>query len=64
MKIIREVIVTVECTEGEEVNRYICNTCGEVVRSVAMKRKNYTRKKLKYSKLIFIDKCNSCKKIR
>ncbi|MDU6522145.1 hypothetical protein [Clostridium sp.] len=44
------------------MDRYICNTCGEIVRIVDIKRTEYTKKRFKYSKLIFVDKCNGCKK--
>lgn len=54
--------MTLGVTEGKVVDRYICNTCGKIVRIVDIKRMNYTRKKLKHSKLIFVDKCNNCKK--
>lgn len=51
----------VECTEGKEVDRYICNKCGRVVREVSVKGKKYRNRISGYSKLIFIKKCDRCK---
>ena len=62
MKILRKITVAVECTNGKEVDRYICNKCGRVVKEVNIKGKQYIRKKSVYSKFIFIEKCNECKK--
>ncbi|MDB2104848.1 MULTISPECIES: hypothetical protein [Clostridium] len=62
LKILRKITVAIECTEGKEVDRYICNKCGRVVREVNINGKKYTRKKSVYSKVIFIEKCNECKK--
>ncbi|WWU63306.1 hypothetical protein QJR26_09705 [Clostridium baratii] len=60
MKILRKITVAVECTEGKEIYRYICNRCGKIVRDVNIKESKYTRKKLVYSKVIFIKECKRC----
>ena len=62
MKILRKITVEVKCTEEKEVDRYICNKCGRVVRQVNINGKKYIRKKSVYSKFIFIEKCDKCKK--
>ena len=47
-------------TGGEEVARYICSRCGKKIKDsirVNKRRKNNNHNK-RYSKLIYIDKCN------
>ncbi|WP_195259288.1 hypothetical protein [Clostridium paraputrificum] len=60
MKILRKITVTLGCTEGKEVERYTCSKCRRIEKEISTKKREYTRKKLAYSKLIFIKKCNSC----
>jgi len=50
LKILRRIIVTLECTEGKEVERYICSKCGRIEKEISTKKREYTRKKLAYSK--------------
>ena len=54
-------MVTPRVTENRLVNRYICDSCGAIVKEVD--RVPSKNKKMKYSNFIFIDKkeCSRCK---
>ena len=65
MKILRKVVVMSSVTRGKEVDRYICDRCGRKIKDsirVNKRRKNNNHNK-SYSKLIYIDKCDECKRI-
>ncbi|MDU2102815.1 MAG: hypothetical protein E6423_09805 [Clostridium sp.] len=65
MKILRKIVVMSSVTGGKEVERYICNRCGRNIKDIIKvdtRRKN-NRGNKRYSKLIYIDKCDECKRI-
>lgn len=64
MKILRKIIVISSVTEGNQVERYICDKCGKKIRDISIVEKYRNRKKYLYSKLIYIDKCDKCKRIK
>lgn len=55
MKILRKIVVMSSVTGGEGVDRYICSRCGKEIKDSIRKNNNK-----RYSKLIYIDKCNEC----
>lgn len=62
LKILRKIVVISSVTRGKEVDRYICNRCSRKIKDnirVNKRRRNSDGSK-RYSKLIYIDKCNEC----
>ena len=62
MKILRKVVVMSSVTRGKEVDRYICDRKIKDSIRINTRRKNKRGNK-SYSKLIYIDKCDECKRI-